>query len=61
MNQKTLCACLGGYDGLTVFAEDLLPRLQADFQPDRFWQNRSDNGIPREKRLSCASQAWGCW
>ena len=51
MNQKSLYERLGGYDGLTAFANDLLPRLQADAQLGRFWQNRGDDGIAREKQL----------
>ncbi len=51
MNQKTLYQRLGGYDGVTAFANDLLPRLQADPQLGRFWQNRGDDGIAREKQL----------
>ena len=51
MNQKSLYERLGGYDGITVFANDLLPRLQADSQLGRFWQNRGDDGIAREKQL----------
>jgi hemoglobin len=51
MNQKSLYERLGGYDGITGFANDLLPRLQADSQLGRFWQNRGDDGIAREKQL----------
>ena len=51
MNQKSLYERLGGYDGITGFANDLLPRLQADRQLGRFWQNRGDDGIAREKQL----------
>ena len=51
MAQKFLYERLGGYDGITTFANDLLPRLQADGQLERFWQNRGDDGIAREKRL----------
>ncbi len=51
MNQKSLYERLGGYDGITAFANDLLPRLQADSQLGRFWQNRGDDGIAREKQL----------
>ena len=51
MNQKSLYERLGGYDGITAFANDLLPRLQADSQFGRFWQNRGDDGIAREKQL----------
>ncbi|HEY8098378.1 MAG TPA: hypothetical protein VIE65_20135, partial [Methylobacter sp.] len=51
MKQKSLYERLGGYDGITAFAGDLLPRLQADPQLGRFWQNRGDDGIAREKQL----------
>ena len=42
---------LGGYEGIAGFAENLLPRLQADAQLGRFWQHRGDDGIAREKQL----------
>ncbi len=51
MDQKSLYERLGGYDGITAFANDLLPRLQGDSQLGRFWQNRGDDGIAREKQL----------
>jgi hemoglobin len=51
MSQKSLYERLGGYDGLTAFANDLLPRLQGDSQLGRFWKNRGDDGIAREKQL----------
>ncbi len=51
MTQLSLYQRLGGYDGITAFASDLLPRLQADAQLGRFWQNRGDDGIAREKQL----------
>ena len=51
MSQQSLYERLGGYDGITAFANDLLPRLQADSQLGRFWQNRGDDGIVREKQL----------
>ena len=51
MAQESLYERLGGYDGLTAFANDLLPRLVADSQLGRFWQNRGDDGIAREKQL----------
>lgn len=51
MSEKSLYERLGGYDGITAFANDLLPRLQADSQLGRFWQNRGDDGIEREKQL----------
>ena len=51
MNQKSLYERLGGYDGIAVFTNDLLPRLQADPQLGRFWKNRGDDGIEREHQL----------
>ncbi len=51
MDQKSLYARLGGYDGISTFADDLLPRLQGDSQLGRFWENRGNDGIAREKQL----------
>ena len=51
MNQKSLYSRLGGYDGITAFADNLLPRLQGDSQLGRFWQNRGFDGVAREKQL----------
>lgn len=51
MNQKSLYERLGGYDGITAFVNNLLPRLQADTQLGRFWKNRGDDGVEREKQL----------
>jgi len=51
MERKSLYDRLGGYDGISMFADDLLPRLQNDPQLGRFWENRGDDGIAREKQL----------
>jgi hemoglobin len=51
MAQQSLYERLGGYDGISTFANDLLPRLQGDAQLGRFWQNRGDDGIAREAQL----------
>jgi len=51
MNEQTLYERLGGYDGISGFVNNLLPRLQGDEQLGRFWQNRGDDGIAREKQL----------
>jgi hypothetical protein len=51
MTQKPLYERLGGYDGITTFVNNLLPRLKADPLLGRFWQNRGDDGIEREKQL----------
>jgi hemoglobin len=42
---------LGGFDGITAVADNLLPRLAGDAQLGRFWQNRGEDGIAREKQL----------
>lgn len=51
MSKTTLYERLGGYDAISAVANDLLPRLQADSQLARFWQNRSEDGLRREKQL----------
>jgi len=51
MNQNSLYERLGGYDGIATFVDDLLPRLEGDTQLGRFWKNRGDDGIAREKQL----------
>ena len=51
MIQKSLYERLGGYDGMTAFFDDLLLRLQGDSQLGRFWQNRDDDGVAREKQV----------
>ena len=42
---------LGGYDAIAAVANNMLPRLMADEQLGRFWQNRGENGIERAKQL----------
>ncbi len=51
MNTKSLYERLGGYEGINTFVEDLLPRLEGDSQLGRFWKNRGEDGIAREKQL----------
>jgi hemoglobin len=51
VNKPTLYERLGGYDAIAAVANDLLPRLQADAQLGRYWQNRGQDGIRREKQL----------
>lgn len=51
MSELSLYERLGGYDGITGFVNNLLPRLQGDSQLGRFWENRSIDGIEREKQL----------
>jgi len=51
MADQSLYERLGGYDGITGFVDNLLPRLQADAQLGRFWENRGADGVAREKQL----------
>ena len=48
---RTLYARLGGYDAIAAVANDLLPRLRNDPQLGRFWKNRAEGSIMREKQL----------
>ena len=48
---KTLYERLGGYDAIAAVADILLPRLENDAQLGRFWTNRGDDGLAREKQL----------
>jgi len=47
----TLYERLGGYDAVAAVADALLMRLRADAQLGRFWENRGEDGIAREKQL----------
>lgn len=49
--QKTLYERLGGYDAIAAVANDLLTRLRNDPQLGRFWKNRAEDSIMREKQL----------
>ena len=51
MSEKSLYERLGGYDAISAVVNNLLPRLQADPALCRFWQNRGEDGINREKQL----------
>jgi len=51
MTELSLYERLGGYDGITGFVNNLLPRLKDDSQLGRFWENRGDDGVDREKQL----------
>lgn len=51
MNQQSLYTRLGGYDAISAVVHELLTRLMADTQLGRFWENRGDDGINREKQL----------
>src|SRR5258708_38521172 len=47
----TLYKRLGGYDAIAAVSDDLLVRLRADAQLGRFWQNRGEDSVHREKQL----------
>lgn len=47
----TLYSRLGGYDAISAVVHNLLDRLMTDDQLGRFWRNRGDDGINREKQL----------
>jgi hemoglobin len=51
MAEKTLYARLGGYDAISAVVNDLILRLASDSQLARFWNNRGEDGINREKQL----------
>jgi len=48
---RTLYERLGGYDAVVAVVNDLLPRLVSDPLLGRFWANRGDDGMAREKQL----------
>ena len=49
--QNSLYTRLGGYDAISAIVNNLFPRLISDSQLGRFWENRGDDGIAREKQL----------
>jgi hemoglobin len=51
MTNRSLYERLSGYDSIAAVASDLLPRLQTDSRRARFWQNRGEDSVRREKQL----------
>jgi len=51
MSEQSLYSRLGGYDAISAVVHELLSRLMADSQLGRFWENRGDDGVAREKQL----------
>jgi hemoglobin len=47
---KSIYERLGGYDAISAVINDLLDRMAADPQLDRFWPSR--DGVKRERQLS---------
>ena len=50
-SKESLYSRLGGYDAIAAVANDLLPRLRSGPQLGRFWNNRAEDSIMREKQL----------
>ncbi|MDV7339829.1 group 1 truncated hemoglobin [Terasakiella sp. A23] len=50
-NSDSLYNRLGGYDAVSAVIDDLMERLISDKQLGRFWANRGDDGVMREKQL----------
>ena len=48
---ESLYTRLGSYDAIAAVADNLLSRLIGDEQLGRFWANRGEDGIRREKQL----------
>lgn len=51
MSEQSLYSRLGGYDAISAVVNDLIFRLMTDSQLGRFWENRGEDGIAREKQL----------
>ena len=51
MNQASLYERLSGYDGISGFVGAFFSRVKADPRIGRFWQNRGEDGVRREKQL----------
>src|SRR5262249_29582061 len=49
--KATLYARLGGYDAIAAVADDLLPRLMAEWQLQRFLQHPGGDGVRREEEV----------
>jgi hypothetical protein len=46
---------LGGYDGLAVAVDDLLPRLQGDPQLGVYWRGQNDHKKKRGRQMRSTS------
>lgn len=51
VSEESLYLRLGGYDAVADVARDLLSHLMSDPQLERFWRDRGEDGIQREKQL----------
>lgn len=50
MNQLSLYKRLGGYKGISGFANNLLPRLMNDSQLGRFWKKPGESALVNKKQ-----------
>ncbi len=51
MSEQSLYSRLGEYDAISAVVNDLISRLMSDPDLGRFWENRGEDGIAREKQL----------
>ncbi len=48
--KNSLYSRLGGFKAISIFVDELLPRLRSDPELGRFWQNRGVDSIRQEKQ-----------
>jgi len=51
MTATTLYERLGGYDAISAFAENIIPRFRQDELLARFWHHRSIDEVARETQM----------
>jgi len=49
-SENSLYSRLGGYSPISIFVDELLPRLRSDAELGRFWKNRGMDSIRLEKQ-----------
>lgn len=52
MSEAVLYDSLGGYDGVVAIVNDLFARVHGDPKIGRFWTNRGEDGLARERQLA---------
>lgn len=48
--KNSLYSRLGGFASITTFVDELLPRLRSDSELGRFWTNRGNDSVRKEKQ-----------
>ena len=61
MSQKSFMSVLAGTTALPDLPMICCRVYRGDSQLGRFWQNRGDDGLAREKRLLIDYPLLGCW